>query len=344
MYEIIKLDTEITNRCNAACPQCPRTGTYKGVSEVISTSGIRDVRIEVFDEILGSESGKNINKVTYCGNYGDPIMHPKAMEIFKKVHGYGVKYQNIDTNGSVRSPEWWAELAQIPGFHVTFAIDGLEDTNHLYRVNTRWDRLMENVKAYIGAGGEATWVFIVFDHNDHQVEEAKALSVKLGFKNFFWKASTRKFKPESPTKPGVQEYKRKEKDEVKVANIGFSEKSRWQASLISAGLIEHQVNCMAKRTRQLFLTSDERILQCCHVQPTVWERKFIPHSHKKEPEFADFIETHGLKTELEDYSFDEIVESYSEIWPYFEHAWEKRQLRVCNRKCGSNFKNEVRSL
>ena len=38
MYEIIKLDTEITNRCNAACPQCPRTGTYKGVSEVISTS------------------------------------------------------------------------------------------------------------------------------------------------------------------------------------------------------------------------------------------------------------------------------------------------------------------
>lgn len=344
MYEIIKLDTEITNRCNAACPQCPRTGTFKGMSEVISTSGMKDVRPEVFDHILSSDAGKSIRKVTYCGNYGDPIMHPKAMDIFKKVQSYGVKYQNIDTNGGVRPPEWWAELAKIPGFHVTFAIDGLEDTNHLYRVNVKWDRLMENVKAYIDAGGEATWVMIVFDHNDHQVEEAKALSQKLGFKKFQWKASTRKFRAEAPTKPGVNEYKRKKNEEVKVADIGFSENKKWQASLVSEGLKEWPVSCMAERTQQLFLTSDERIIQCCHVQPTMWERKYIPHSHKKEPEFADFVEDQGLKTELSQYTFDEIVESYSEVWPFFEDAWAKRKLKTCNRKCGSNFKNEVRSL
>ena len=344
MYKIIKLDTEITNRCNAACPQCPRTGTHKGLSNLISKSGLYDVRPEIFDEILKSEAGKDINKVTYCGNYGDPIMHPKAMEIFQKVAGYGVRYQNIDTNGGIRSPEWWSELGKIPGFEVTFAIDGLEDTNHLYRVNVKWERVMENAKAFIAAGGKAIWVFIVFGHNEHQVDEAKALSDELGFAQFNYKLSTRKFDVKSPKSPGVNAYKRKKSDEVKVADIKFANDERFQAPIISEGLKEFAVSCMAKTSRQLFLTSDERILQCCHVQSTVWERKYTPDRHKKEPEYADFIEGHGLKTELSDYSFDEIVESYSETWEYFEDAWLKRKLSVCNRKCGSNFRNEVRSI
>ena len=67
-----RLDTEITNRCNAACPQCPRTGTNTGgLSDIMHRSGIYDVPVESFDKILCSAAGLNINKVTYCGNYGD---------------------------------------------------------------------------------------------------------------------------------------------------------------------------------------------------------------------------------------------------------------------------------
>ena len=56
---------------------------------------------------------------------------------------------------------------------VIFAIDGLEDTNHLYRVNTNFNKIMENAKAFINAGGIARWDFIAFAHNEHQIEEAK---------------------------------------------------------------------------------------------------------------------------------------------------------------------------
>ena len=44
---------------------------------------------------------------------------------------------------------------------------------------------MENSKAFIEAGGNAEWQFIIFDYNEHQVEEAKNIAFDMGFKNFF---------------------------------------------------------------------------------------------------------------------------------------------------------------
>lgn len=343
MWNINLLDTEITNRCNAACPQCPRTGTNNGVSDVMHSSGLRDVNPEIFDHILTSKYGLAIDKVTYCGNYGDPIMHPNAMDIFQIVSSYGVKYQRLDTNAGARSVDWWKELGSIPGMSCNFAIDGLEDTNHLYRVKTNFNKIMENVESFISAGGEADWVFIVFEHNEHQIEEAKALSEKMGFSTFSVKLSTRNFNPKKPRNPKIRDYKRKKTSETVKADIKFAKENKFQASLVKDGLKEFPVSCMAEGKKQLFLTCDSTILPCCHVQPTVWERKFIPDKHVKEPEFPFFIERQKLKTNLNNYSFDEIVESYIEVYPHFKQAWSDRQLTTCNRKCGSNFKNEVRS-
>ena len=40
---------------------------------------------------------------------------------------------------------------------------------------------MENAKAFIGAGGSATWQFIVFPWNKHQVDEVRELANEMGF-------------------------------------------------------------------------------------------------------------------------------------------------------------------
>ena len=55
----------------------------------------------------------------------------------------------------------------------------------------KFEKVIENVQAFIGAGGEADWDFLVFKHNRHQIDEAKALSKKLGFKRFNKKETTR---------------------------------------------------------------------------------------------------------------------------------------------------------
>ena len=68
--------------------------------------------------------------------------------------------------------------------YVRFGIDGLEDTNHLYRRNVRWPTLMRNVRAFVEAGGNAEWDFIEFRQNQHQVEQARMLADELGFSMF----------------------------------------------------------------------------------------------------------------------------------------------------------------
>ena len=40
---------------------------------------------------------------------------------------------------------------------INFSIDGLADTNPTYRVNANWDKVIENVKTFIKAGGPARW-------------------------------------------------------------------------------------------------------------------------------------------------------------------------------------------
>ena len=101
----------------------------------------------------------------------------------------------MNTNGGAQNTQWWIKLAQIYGKngHVTFSFDGLEDTNHLYRQNVNWQKCMENSYAFISAGGRARWEYIIFEHNQHQIEQARLLAKKMGFEDFRTKKTGRFF-------------------------------------------------------------------------------------------------------------------------------------------------------
>jgi sulfatase maturation enzyme AslB (radical SAM superfamily) len=68
---------------------------------------------------------------------------------------------------------------------IEFAIDGLEDTNHLYRVNSKWNTIMLGVKTLReNFTGNMWWRYVIFEHNFHQIVEARDLAHKLGFNSF----------------------------------------------------------------------------------------------------------------------------------------------------------------
>ena len=53
----------------------------------------------------------------------------------------------VHTNGGIRPPKWWSDLAKTyNNLSVVFSIDGLEDTNHIYRRKVVWGRVMENAQ------------------------------------------------------------------------------------------------------------------------------------------------------------------------------------------------------
>ncbi len=156
-----------------------------------------EVTLENFRQWFQPEFVRGLKKLYACGNYGDPIIARDTLEIYRYLRSNNeLMALAMHTNGSARTRDWWKALAEtmnssVRGDYCTFSIDGLGDTNHLYRRNTVFDRIIENVEAFIQAGGVAHWDYIVFEHNEHQVEEARALAIKLGFENFNVKRTTR---------------------------------------------------------------------------------------------------------------------------------------------------------
>jgi MoaA/NifB/PqqE/SkfB family radical SAM enzyme len=199
--EITTVHLEVTERCNASCPQCARNINGGEVNPQLHNAelSLDDVRT-----ILKPEFIKQLKRLYMCGNYGDPISANDTLEIFEYIRSHNDKMQlSFHTNASAKTPEWWSRLPAAMGksHYVVFSVDGLEDTNHLYRQGTVWKKIMENARAFIAAGGRARWDYIVFGHNEHQVEEARALATSMGFEKFNVKKSNRFF---SNTKGAVK--------------------------------------------------------------------------------------------------------------------------------------------
>lgn len=186
-YEKIKyLHVELTNKCNAACPICPR---YLDHTETVDPSiTLDEITYIQFTEYFSKELLSSVIQLTFCGTHGDPMMARDVIDIVE----YSIKCNptiriNFNTNGGIRDTKFWRNLGSILKGHrhcITFSIDGLEDTNHLYRRNVKWNYLIKNVSAFISAGGIAEWDFLIFKHNEHQVLEATNLSKELGFVKF----------------------------------------------------------------------------------------------------------------------------------------------------------------
>jgi sulfatase maturation enzyme AslB (radical SAM superfamily) len=196
MYRYSDLKTvhlEITEACNAACPMCARN-----INGGEDNPHLKDNELSLNDckTIFKPEFISQLDRMYMCGNFGDPVAAKDTLEVFAYFREHNTKMNlTMYTNGSAKKPEWWANLATVLGknAYVVFSIDGLEDTNHLYRQNTVWSKIVENAQAFIDAGGRARWDYIVFAHNEHQVETAEELSRVMGFEKFQFKKSARFF-------------------------------------------------------------------------------------------------------------------------------------------------------
>lgn len=177
-YEDIRmLNFELTSKCALKCSRCARVTDPGSFVQV-------DLPLDLIKKRIPTSIFNSHLLIDLSGNYGDPIYHRDFIEVIKYFKSFETSLY-IETNGSGRSRQWWDEVVSHlgPKDIISFSIDGLEDTNHIYRENARWGDI-ENAVAACAGKVRTFWKFIVFKYNQHQIEEAQALAQKWGINKF----------------------------------------------------------------------------------------------------------------------------------------------------------------
>ena len=186
--DIKRLDLETSSLCNAECPSCNRR-LEGGIKSKTFTETY--MTTEQVKEWFSEDFIENLNMITMCGNYGDSMTNPDLIPILKHFRSINPNIRfHMNTNASGRDEAFWRELGEIfyvNNSTVVFSVDGLEDTNWIYRKGTYWDKIMLAMETYISTGADSHWEFLVFRHNEHQVEEARQLAKDMGVTEFFAK-------------------------------------------------------------------------------------------------------------------------------------------------------------
>lgn len=351
MYKITDIKMihlEVTQKCQAACPMCDRNQNGGQINPHIN---LAELTIGDCQQIFSQNFIKQLATMYMCGNLGDPIIAEDTLEIFRYFRQNNEKmYLSMNTNGGARSEDWWRDLAKVLGKHgaVTFSIDGLGDTNHIYRQNVQWDKIERAFSSFISAGGRARWDFIVFEHNQHQVEEARALSEKFGFEKFVAKKTARFFSTAKDTGKDmhrVVDRRGEEKTVLKKPSTQYQNKALSKESYLMTkyGSMENyydaaDIKCKVKDEGNLFITAEGLALPCCWTAGRMYKWW---HKDPKVEQIWKIIDQIGGKQAIDARNGLEHVFNTG-IFDIIEKSWAMEtcasgKLKVCAQKCGKDF-------
>ena len=349
-YEDIKeVHLEITQRCQAACPMCDRNMNGGADNPHITNA---ELSYKDCVDIFSASFIKQLNTMYMCGNLGDPIVARDTLEVFRYFREHNPNmWLSMNTNAGAKDEKWWTELAQVFGKMgaVIFSVDGLRDTNHLYRQNVVWDNVERNMRAFIDAGGRARWDYLIFQHNEHQVEEAEALAREWGVERFIKKKSGRFITSDIKPKEAHQAVNRKGEETAKLQKPS-QERNQNLALLKQQEIIKSygsmseyldrcKVECKVAKQGSIFITAEGLLMPCCWTAGRMYKWW---HSDPRVEQIWDHIDSAGgkqgisvIENEIEDVVNGKLIESITSSWAV--DSIEQGKLGVCAQKCGSEF-------
>lgn len=339
LTDISHLHVELSSKCNAACPQCPRNFygyTYNaGYKE-------HNMTLSEAQKIFPIKFLQQLKKIDINGNFGDVVMNPHTVEIVAYFKQWAPRANiNISTNGGGQGRAFWQELAKLD-IEVFFCLDGLEDTNHLYRQNTVFSTIIKNAQAFINAGGRAGWKMIKFEHNQHQIEACRQKSKDMGFQHFFTMDGGRDhgpvYGPEGDLvhvmKPSVwtgptdikEHFKAEATPLLQMQPVEFREQKirEWGGEI-------KPITCEVQKTKSIYVSSVGEVYPCCYMgfSPTTYKnRGWLGWANSQVAELI--FENNALEYDLE-----HCMEWFTKV----SESWEKEtfvdgRLSICNQSCG----------
>jgi MoaA/NifB/PqqE/SkfB family radical SAM enzyme len=330
LEDIKMVHIEASSRCNSHCPMCSRY-TADGFLQPHLIEG--DLTRESFYKLFTENFVDQLDHVYFSGVYGDPCLNKLLPEFVDYLLDKGCKSISIDTNGGYRNEEWWASLAK-PNVMINFALDGTDnETLAKYRMGVIYDKVIKNLKAYVAAGGVAQWNFIVFEHNEYQIETAKELAKEIGAE--FRIKVTQKFRQKKEFKvikdgkhvftllpPNSSQYRH--------SNVGTKEHQpisvfKYDLAKFSS-FNNNKIKCKSVERREIFLAANGMVFPCCYLGTYTHDS---PGSYQFNTLYnvSDF----NLNTN----SISQILEKFSSISSKWDTTIENGNLLTCLATCGN---------
>lgn len=348
---------EITTYCNAACPQCPRNIQGGPINPFMPLIHLDK---DVIDAVFDVNQCRKLKQIFFCGSYGDPVMHPEFLDILQAFRQKNpTLWLYVHTNGGVHDTDYWAEIATIINGYgqIDFGFDGLEDTLHLYRRNVKYNVAMRNARAYIKSGGRAQWNYIVFKHNEHQVEQARALSQEYGFFNFLPRRTGRFYDhtnecayPSWPVlnKNRTVEYYLEEpvNEEWRNASVQKIEVIKKMHGSFEKYLKQTPVRCDALLGNKVVITAEGLVLPCNFFEHNMYDARFYTHAmpgangasfiSSGRIQVKEFVDEYKDELDVNKNSLENIFKS--NFWTELVDRWSgPNKIMECAMTCGDKF-------
>lgn len=235
---------DLTTRCMLKCVFCAKASA--------SLKPNVDFDISLLDKLPIEEA----ESILLCGRTGEPTLYPKLFDFIEICKDRGRNLQfNISTNGMLNRKGFWKKLSDVlidTSHSLIFCIDGLEDTLPIYRKGADFNQITSNALEFIKGGGSAIWKFIVFHHNEHQMEQIEKLSNSMGFKEFM----------------PILSYHYN--DVLKKPTKYLSAKTKREQSINDKSYI----HCRMEEPGEFFITYNGYIIPCCLMSPDVEDSFF----------------------------------------------------------------------
>ena len=177
----LRIWLDLSTFCNASCPQCHRTDP-NGLGKVDWLPLIK-WSLKDFTKKFPSGSIDKVTNFQICGTWGDPIMSKDIGKICKYIIDNSKATIWINTNGGMRTPNWWETLGNYCGNRLTvyFDIDGSTNEMHQkYRRGVDLQTVLENMEGLSKTKSIAKAFVILFKHNKDHLEDIKQLARLYG--------------------------------------------------------------------------------------------------------------------------------------------------------------------
>lgn len=338
--DIKQVHLELSSKCNARCPQCPRNFRGYPYNDGYPENNLT---LEQVQDIFYPGFVQQLTCILINGNYGDMVMNPDTLDIIRYFRQHNSKIRIvIATNGSARDSMFWQQLAELK-CEIEFALDGLEDTHSMYRQNTNWRTVIRNAETFISAGGYAIWKFIKFKHNQHQQSQCESMSKQLGFAEFKVLDAGRDQGPVYDRQGwhvyNMGDWTAYNEDDDCIAHdtVFHAIQRRKDVVMLLEDVAQHEtlrasISCQAKNSNEIFITATGEVYPCCwlgmYPQTTtgfgtdqeVMNKQLQPLIHNN----------NALEHELEECIawFNRIEQSWS------CSTYEDGRLIQCDRQCG----------